>query len=154
MRRLVFVLVAVSALVFAACASDDGGGTTGATASTGATAATGSDAGDSGATAATGATSNKGCEDLTGEGAVFTLKISFSTYYPDCFTASASQGIKIVNEDDIDHTFTIDGTQVDVPVAAGETFNGEPIAGAVAPGTYEFKCTIHPQMTGRITVVA
>ena len=153
-RRLVFVLVAISALVLAACGSDGGGATTGTTASTGDTTATGSAASESGAAGATGTTSNKDCEDLTSEGPVFTLKISFSNFYPDCFTASASQGIKIVNKDDIDHTFTIEGTQVDVPVAAGETFNGEPIAGAVAPGTYEFRCTIHPQMTGQVTVVA
>jgi plastocyanin len=151
MRRFVFVLVPLLVFALTACGSD-GGRTTG---STGATAA-GSDAGESGTAgppAATGATSED-CEDLTGEGAVFTIKISFSTFYPDCFTASASQSIKIVNKDDIDHTFTIPGTQVDVPVAADETFNGEPIAGAIEPGTYEFQCTIHPQMTGRVTVVA
>jgi plastocyanin len=153
MRRLVFVLVALSALVLAACGSDGGGETTGSTGTTGATAASGSTAG-TGPTGATGATSTGDCDDLTGEGPVFTLKISFSTFYPDCFTASASQGIKIVNKDDIDHTFTITGTQIDVPVAAGETFNGEPIAGAIEPGTYDFLCTIHPQMTGRVTVVA
>ena len=70
------------------------------------------------------------------------------------FTASASQGIKIVNRDDIDHTFTIPQTQIDMPVVAGETLNGEPIAGAVEPGTYDFMCAIHHQMTGRVTVVA
>jgi plastocyanin len=58
-----------------------------------------------------------------------------------------------VNQDDVDHTFTMSGTQIDVPVAAGETLNGEPIAGAVEPGTYDFLCTIHPEMTGRVTVV-
>jgi len=52
-----------------------------------------------------------------------------------------------VNKDGIDHTFTVPETQIDVPVAALETFNGEPIAGAVEPGTYDFNCTIHPQMT-------
>ena len=151
MRKLGFVLVGVMVLVLAACGSDESGGTTG---STGVTAASGSSAGGSGATAATGTTANGDCDDLTGEGAEFTLKISFSQFYPDCFTASASQGIKIVNKDDIDHTFTMPGTPIDVPVAAGETFHGEPIAEAVQPGTYDFVCTIHPQMTGQVTVVA
>jgi plastocyanin len=41
---------------------------------------------------------------------------------------------------------------VDVPIAAGETFNGE--SQAVEPGTYDFLCTIHPTMTGQVTVVA
>jgi len=60
----------------------------------------------------------------------------------------------IVNQDASDHTFTITGTQIDVPIAAGETFNGEPISGAVSPGTYDFLCTIHPTMTGQVTIIA
>ena len=142
MRKLVFVLVGVSVLVLTACSSDGGGGTT---ASTGSTAATGSSVGETG---------NEDCADLTGEGATFTITIADFAYDPPCFTASASQGISIVNQDDVDHTFTMTGTQIDVPVAAGETFNGEPIAGAVEPGTYDFLCTIHPSMTGQVTVVA
>ncbi|HKE53347.1 MAG TPA: cupredoxin domain-containing protein [Actinomycetota bacterium] len=145
MRGLVFVLVGVAVLALAACSSDDGGGTT---ASTGSTSATGSNAGES------GATGDADCADLTGEGATFTITIADFAYDPPCFIASASQGISIVNEDDVDHTFTMTGTQIDVPVAAGETFNGEPISGAVEPGTYDFLCTIHPEMTGQVTVVA
>jgi plastocyanin len=144
MRRLVFVLAALT-LMLAACSSDDGGGTTGSTAPTGAAAATGSNVGESG---------DEECTDLTGEGPTFTITIANFAYDPPCFKASASQGISIVNEDDVDHTFTMTGTQIDVPVAAGETFNGEPIAGAVEPGTYDFMCTIHPEMTGQVTVVA
>jgi plastocyanin len=45
-------------------------------------------------------------------------------------------------------------TQIDVPIAAGQTFNGEPISGAVEPGTYDLLCTIHPTMTGQVTIVA
>jgi len=149
MRKLMFVLVGVAVIVLTACGSDEGGGTAastgGTTASTGSTAATGSNAGETG---------NEDCADLTGEGAMFTITIADIAYDPPCFTASASQGISIVNQDDVDHTFTMTGTQIDVPVAAGETFNGEPIAGAVEPGTYDFLCTIHPEMTGQVTVVA
>jgi plastocyanin len=149
MRKLMFVLVGVAVIALTGCGSDEGGGTTastgGTTASTGSTAATGSNAGETG---------NEDCADLTGEGATFTITIADFAYDPPCFTASASQGISIVNQDDVDHTFTMTGTQIDVPVAAGETFNGEPIAGAVEPGTYDFLCTIHPEMTGQVTVVA
>jgi plastocyanin len=91
--------------------------------------------------------------DLTGEGDVFTVTIADFTFDPSCFTASASQGITVVNEDDVGHTFTMVGTDINVPIAGGETFNGEPISGVVEPGTYEFVCTIHPQMTGEVTVV-
>ena len=134
MRKLVFVLVGVFALGLTACSSDDGGGSTGAE------------------TGTTGATTSDDCADLTGEGATFTITIADFAFDPNCFTASASQGITIVNQDDADHTFTIPDTQVDVLIAAGETFNGE--SGAVEPGTYDFLCTIHPTMTGQVTVVA
>ena len=130
MRKLVFVLVGVVALGLAACSSDDGGGTTGSE--------TGSDG---------------GCVDLTGEGATFTITIADFAFDPDCFTASASQGITIENQDDADHTFTMTGTDIDVPIAAGETFNGEAVSGVVEPGTYDFLCTLHPTMTGQVTVV-
>jgi len=135
MRKLVFVLVGVFALGLSACSSDDGDGNTGA--ETGTTEATASD----------------DCADLTGEGATFTITIADFAFDPNCFTASASQGITIVNQDAADHTFTITGTDIDVPIAAGQTFNGEPISGAVSPGTYDFLCTLHPTMTGQVTIV-
>jgi plastocyanin len=140
MSRLVFVVVGVFALGLTACSSDDGGGSTGA------------ETGTTGSTGSTGSTAGGDCADLTGDGATFTITIADFAFDPNCFTASASQGITIVNQDDTDHTFTIPDTQVDVPIAAGETFNGE--SGAVEPGTYDFLCTIHPTMTGQVTVVA
>ncbi|HET7929412.1 MAG TPA: cupredoxin domain-containing protein [Actinomycetota bacterium] len=132
MRKLAFVVVAVCALGLAACSSDDGG------------EATGSE---------TGTTGDGGCADLTGEGSTFTITISDFAFDPNCFTASASQGISIENQDAADHTFTVTGTDIDVPIAAGQTFNGEPISGAVTPGTYDFLCTLHPTMTGQVTIV-
>lgn len=149
MRKVLLVLTAVAALL-PACGGDDDGGTTAATGDTAA------ETGATGATAETGATGDASgdCVDLTGEGDVFTVTIADFTFDPSCFTASASQGITVVNEDDVGHTFTMVGTDINVPIAGGETFNGEPIAGVVEPGTYEFVCTIHPQMTGEATVVA
>ena len=149
MRKAVLVLTAVAALL-PACGGDDDGGTTAATGDTAA------ETGATGATAETGATGDASgdCVDLTGEGDVFTVTIADFTFDPSCFTASASQGITVVNEDDVGHTFTMVGTHINVPIAGGEIFNGEPIAGVVEPGTYEFVCTIHPQMTGEATVVA
>jgi plastocyanin len=137
MRKSVFVLIAVLALGLAACSSDDGGGEETGSATGGSTGAAGGD-----------------CVDLTGEGAVFTITISDFAFVPDCFTASAAQGITVVNEDSSDHTFTMAGTPIDAPIAAGGTFNGEPITGVVEPGTYDLLCTIHPSMTGEVTVVA
>ena len=142
MRKALLVLTA-AAVLLPACGGDDDGGSTAATGATG-------------ATSETGATrdASADCPDLTGEGDVFTVTIADFTFDPNCFTASASQGITVVNEDDVGHTFTMVGTDINVPIAGGDTFNGEPISGVVEPGTYEFVCTIHPQMTGEVTVVA
>ncbi len=140
MRRRSIVLTAVLVLSLAACGGDDAGDED----SAGATAATG-------ASAATGATGSAGCVDLT-SGDVFTITISDFAFDPDCLTARAAQGITIVNEDSADHTFTIEGTSIDVTIAGGETFNGEPVTDALAPGTYDFTCRFHPSMTGVITV--
>ena len=144
MRKALVVLTAV-AFLLPACGDDDGGGTT---------AATGDTAEATGSTSETGATGDASadCPDLTGEGDAFTVTIADFTFDPNCFTASASQGITVVNEDDVGHTFTMVGTDINVPIAAGQTFEGEPVA--IEPGTYEFVCTIHPQMTGEVTVVA
>lgn len=131
MRRLMFV-VAAMALAVTACSGDDGGG---ATTSPGTT--------DGGA--------SSDCVDLS-SGDTFTITIAEFEFVPDCFTAKATQGITIENQDGADHTFTINDTQVDITVAAGETFNGDPVSGTLGPGTYDFRCRFHPSMTGTVTV--
>ena len=138
MRKPWIVLAAVLALVLAACGGDD-------EAPPAATGDTGA------ATGATGATGTGDCVDLT-SGDVFTITISDFAFDPDCLTARAAQSISVVNEDSADHTFTIDGTEIDVTIPAGETFNGEPVSGVLEPGTYDFHCRFHPSMTGTITV--
>ena len=148
--RKAMVLLATLGVLLPACGGDDDGGSTAATGETSTTGATGATA--TGPTTETGPSAD--CADLTGEGDVFTVTIADFTFDPACFTASASQGITVVNEDDVGHTFTMVGTDINVPIAGGETFNGDPISGVVEPGTYEVVCTIHPQMTGEATVVA
>jgi len=93
------------------------------------------------------------CVDLSTGGETFTVRIANFAFAPSCFTASASQGISIVNEDGADHTFTLRGTGIDVRVPGEETVEGEPVSGVVAPGTYDLVCTLHPEMTGDVTVV-
>jgi plastocyanin len=145
MKQLTIVLGTALALTAAAC----GGGDEDVAAPPETPAATGTTAG-TGTKGATGAE----CVDLTGEGATFTIVMSRTEFVPECFTASASQGITIVNEDPLAHTFTIEGTMIDVQVNAGDEFQGEPISGVVAPGTYELICRFHPFMTGEVTIVA
>jgi len=134
MRKTLVVMVALTALAGAACSSggDDTGGSTGAT----------------GATSASGCTADN-ATDLTGDDP-FVVTIQDLAFTPDCFAAASASSITIENKDSVTHTFTIDGTQVDVSINGGETFNGE--SAGLAPGTYPFHCTIHSSMTGTVIV--
>lgn len=87
--------------------------------------------------------------DLTAQNP-FTVTMQNFAYQPNCFIAKSSQNITIINKDTADHTFTIDGTQVDVTMHPGQTFNGE--SAGLAPGTYPFRCKLHQAMTGTVIV--
>jgi plastocyanin len=141
MRKLFIAMVAVAALTGAACSSSsDTGSSPSQAAATGATGASG--ATGSGCTAATAV-------DLTGSDP-FTVTIQGLAFHPDCFAAKSASAITIQNKDSVTHTFTIDGTQVDVSIPGGTTFNGE--SAGLAPGTYPFHCKIHSTMTGTVIV--
>jgi plastocyanin len=141
MRKMLIALVALTALTGAACGGggNDNGGSTGG-ASAGATG--GATGGTTGCTAAN-------ATDLTGDDP-FVVTIQGLAFHPDCFAAKSASSISIVNKDTVTHTFTIDGTQVDVSIPAGQTFNGE--SAGLAPGTYPFHCKIHKTMTGTVIV--
>jgi plastocyanin len=126
-----FALVALAALTGAACSSDDGG-----------------DGGGITATGAVGCTPDN-ATDLTGDDP-FTVSIQDLAFQPDCFSAKSASSITVDNKDDVTHTFTIDDTQVDVSIDAGQTFNGE--SAGLAAGTYQFHCKIHSSMTGTVIV--
>jgi plastocyanin len=87
--------------------------------------------------------------DLTGDDP-FTVTIKDRAFTPDCFAAMSASSITVENQDTVTHTFTIDGTQVDVSIDGGQTFNGE--SAGLAPGTYPFHCKIHTTMTGTVIV--
>jgi len=136
MRKTLIAMVALTALAGAACSSGDD--TSGSTGDTGAT----------GATSAGGCTADN-ATDLTGDDP-FVVTIQDLAFTPDCFAAASASSITIENKDSVTHTFTIDGTQVDVSINGGETFNGE--SAGLDPGTYPFHCTIHSSMTGTVIV--
>lgn len=136
MRKIVVTLVALLAFAGAACSSKDSGSTSSSGTTPPATSSGGS---------------SSGCVDLT-SGATFSITIQDLAFHPSCLTAKASQGISIQNKDSVLHSFTIDGTQIDVDIQPGTTFNGEPVTGILAPGTYTFHCKYHPTITGKITV--
>lgn len=129
MRRYVISMLAVLALVGAACSKSSSSSAAGAS--------------DTGAPA-------PACADLSADNP-FTITIQEQSFDPSCLTAASVSSITIINKDGVEHTFTIDGTQVDVTIAAGTTFNGE--SAGLSPGDYPFHCKIHSSMTGTITVV-
>jgi plastocyanin len=136
MRRTLFVVTAALALVGAACSSssstpDTGGGDTASTSTAACTADT--------------------ATDLSGDDP-FTITIKDLAYEPACATVSSAAGIVIENEDATAHTFTIDGTPVDIELAPNKTVTGEPPA--FAPATYQVHCNIHASMAATLIVVA
>ena len=121
----------VLALLVAACSSDDNGG--GTTASTG------------GSTAATGATAETGGGGGGGGGGK-TITIANFAFDPSSLTLSGATDVTVTNNDSAAHTFTADDGSFDVQLDPGatETVN-------IAAST-DFHCSIHPQMTGSVTV--
>jgi plastocyanin len=112
------------------------------------------DTGGSTGDGATGATSAAGCTadnavDLTGDDP-FVVTIQDLAFSPDCFAAASASSITIENMDSVTHTFTIDGTQVDVSIDGGQMSNGE--SAGLDPGMYPFHCKIHSSMTGTVIV--
>jgi plastocyanin len=81
-----------------------------------------------------------------------TVSVTASNFAFSPSTATAKAGqvyFEVKNEDSTKHTFTIDGTDVDIKLDAGAS--GEKEADLDA-GTYEWHCTIHSSMTGTLTV--
>ena len=135
MRRMFVVVLVAFAIAGAACNSGSDG-------EPGGESVGGADLAPPGCTA-------DNAVDLTGNDP-FTVTIQDLAFQPDCFSAKSASSITVENKDSVTHTFTIDGTQVDVPIDGGQTFNGE--SAGLAPGTYPFRCTIHSTMTGTVIV--
>lgn len=64
------------------------------------------------------------------------------TYDPNALTieSAGSTTIRLVNKGTVEHDFTIDELVFQIAVAVGETAEGT--LTDVAPGTYEFYCTV------------
>ena len=141
MRKPLLILLALVALLGAACGEDDPtveGPTT--------TAAEPTDEPTDDPTDEPTET-DEPCEDQTGDDQI-ELTMDDSEFDPTCLSVLASQTIHIVNQGEQVHSFTIDGTQVDIDVQPGDEFGGE--GNAVSPGEYTFYCKYHgaPDGTG------
>jgi plastocyanin len=79
-----------------------------------------------------------------------TVTAADTAFDPTELRAGAGDTITLVNEDSVEHSFTIDDPEVDIEAEGGE--EGEGSAPDEA-GTYDFYCRYHPAvMQGTLTV--
>jgi len=78
------------------------------------------------------------------------VKLADFEFAPACIGATAGDTIALENTGVTPHTFTVQGTDIDVNVEVGGV--GEADLIGVATGAYAITCTYHPQMTGTIVV--
>jgi hypothetical protein len=87
------------------------------------------------------------CQDLTGS-ATFTITQSDNEFSPRCAIVELTQGLTLVNEGSRSHTFTIDGTRIDILNPAGETQNLEGGPEGLQPGSFIVYCRFHGSADG------
>ena len=129
MRKVLtgFVVI-VTTLGLAACGDDDDGG------------AAATSAGASATTAAVGGEQSN----------TITITVSGNAFDPNTVSATAGKVVfNVTNQDSVKHTFTIDGTDVDIALDPNGSGSAE---AQLAPGTYPWHCKIHTSMTGTLTV--
>jgi plastocyanin len=79
------------------------------------------------------------------------ISISNFKYIPDTLTVPAGTKVTWTNQDDMPHTVTstvqpkaLDSEALDTDARFSHVF--------AEPGTYDYVCTIHPKMAGRVIV--
>lgn len=73
-----------------------------------------------------------------------TVTVSDFTYRPGCLAVAPGDTLTVTNDDSIPHTFTVEGTNVDVDLGSDQA--ASVALNALAPGTYTVTCRYHPQM--------
>lgn len=98
-------------------------------------------------------TQEDSAEDTTGDagdGATVNVEAFDFGFKPATLTVAAGDATVVFeNTGSAPHTFTAEELEVDFQAGAGETAEQSFTAEA---GDYDFMCTIHPQMTGTLTV--
>ena len=89
-------------------------------------------------------------ETCTDPVAATAVELADFAFRPDCLSADAGARITLENTGDALHTFTVEGTDVDFEVDAGDSIDAS--LSGVEPGTYAVTCTLHPQMEATLTV--
>jgi len=79
------------------------------------------------------------------------VSIDNFTYAPQTLTVAIGTKVTWTNRDDVPHTVT---SKTKPRVLESPTLDSDESFSYVftAPGTYEYYCTVHPKMTGRIIV--
>jgi amicyanin len=92
-----------------------------------------------------------GVSDATEESDSKHITISHFQYIPDTLTIPAGTKVTWTNQDDMPHTVTstarpkaLDSEALDTDARFSYVFT--------EPGTYDYLCTIHPRMAGRVIV--
>lgn len=136
MRRRLWVLIvaglSVVVLTSAACSSGDDGSSGG------------------GATSAAGAGETQTSEAPAGGGGQPDLQAVDFEFDPTELTVASGDTIVVQNDTpSTPHTFTVNDTDIDESLDPDATVD---VKIDLDPGMYPFMCTIHPQMTGTLTV--
>jgi plastocyanin len=161
-RRAPLAVALAAAVVLASACADEapsepaaGTGPDGGTAANGASAPTGPTATGGGGTNGYGGGGGRydygsgGGGDMGGGGAV-TLTADNFAFDPGLVELAAGSEISVKNANDsTPHTFTVDGTDLDLELDPGEVESATLDLGS---GDYAFFCRFHPQMTGTLTV--
>jgi amicyanin len=78
-----------------------------------------------------------------------TVKIDNFSFTPQTLTVHAGTTVTWVNSDDVPHTVTSNDKKFKSPALdTGDKFSHT----FSAPGTYDYYCSVHPKMTGKIVV--
>ena len=123
--------------------------TTGATGANGANGSVGAN-GTTGNTGATGATGATGPTGPAGAALPQTSHTDISNYRFSDVTIKTGDTVIWTNQDSVFHTVTSDsGTELNSPqLANGQTYSHT----FTVAGVYTYHCTMHPSMTGEVTV--
>jgi plastocyanin len=94
-----------------------------------------------------GAGSPPSCDNPT---ATTTVELKDFSFEPTCVQVQASATLTLNNTGSAAHTFTVQGTGIDVEVDPGAT--EQETLGGLAPDTYAVTCRFHPEMHGALRV--
>jgi plastocyanin len=88
------------------------------------------------------------------EGAPAPVTMMDTFFDPSCLAVSSTQAITLANAGNLDHNFTIQGSDLSIDVSPGEEDETGEVGDFVEAGTYRFFCRFHEDqgMVGSITV--